>query len=459
MPTETTVTAPETSAPTPTPDEIRAAERQRISECRDAFAWARSLGLAVDDIEKRAFQTDMPIAEVRAAIQRLDATKADAAPTSGAHGVDIVADDQDKRRNAMSDAIAHRIGVNVDLAKSGAREFRGRSLIEIGEDIMRANGARIPAGQLPSERARNVLQYRSGLYSSSDFSHLLLDAMHKQLQAQDPEAAFNTWARLARRSTARDFRTKYAVKFDAFATYRELPEGGNVEYGEASDDRESYAISRYASGFKLTFQAMVNDDLDGFSRFLPELRRGSMRKRNGLVMGLITDNGNLRNGRAVFNTTDATLASSGAAPTRDTIYDAIHAMRSHTKTIDAQSKRLGIQPWAIVAPWALEETIETLYTSLNNPNSGVATDTTPTLLGLQRIYDWDLDDASSTEWYVFADPSAYPGLEYAELEGYGGLTVLQDSTVPDYSGAGFVGVDNFGAGWVERRAAYKNPGA
>ncbi|MFN7918915.1 MAG: hypothetical protein U0Q16_02390 [Bryobacteraceae bacterium] len=64
----------------------------------------------------------------------------------------------------------------------------------------------------------------------------------------------------------------------------------------------------------------------------------------------------------------------------------------------------------------------------------------------------------TTAWYLFADPAEAPVFEYAELEGFAG------PQVETRQGFEHLGVDvrvvwHVGAGAVDSRGAFKNPGA
>ena len=75
-----------------------------------------------------------------------------------------------------------------------------------------------------------------------------------------------------------------------------------------------------------------------------------------------------------------------------------------------------------------------------------------------RYVDPRLDAKSSTGWYIAADPGQLDGLEYAHLEGEEGpqISIREGFTV---DGVEWKVRLDFGAGFVEHRSWYRNPGA
>jgi len=441
--------------------QVRAAERQRINDGLGVISWARGLDkfdvnqlLALED-EVRT--TDIGVSEVRAKLQTLDAVQADAVSTSPAHGVDVVADDADKRSSAISSAIQHRL-MGGELP-SEAREFRGMRLPGIARHLLAQRGVST-TGKTDQEVVRTALSMqRSGFHTTSDFSHVLLDAMGKAL-VNEGQTTETTWMRLTRSVTLPDFRDRKVIGFDALAKFKDVPEGGAIEMSTATDRKETWSLGTVGTGFMLTRQAIVNDDLSAFADFRPELLRGIADKKEEDFWSLVTANGNLSDGAAFYNTASGTLASSGAAPDIDTIYAGIQAMRGQTRTVDGETKKLRIAPRFLVYPLALAPTVEKLYATWREGNAvGSGQVPTPAVLGLEFFYARDLDDSSTTAWYLFSDPSVYRAYEYGTLQGAAGLQTAPADDVPSYRGVGIYAWEDFGFGQVQREGAYKNAGA
>lgn len=118
---------------------------------------------------------------------------------------------------------------------------------------------------------------------------------------------------------------------------------------------------------------------------------------------------------------------------------------------------INVVPRYLLVPAALETTAEkylaTLYPAQAaqvNPFGGNNR--------LELVVDPRLDAKSATRWYVFADPAQLPSLEFAFLSGYEGLQVESRNGF-DVLGVEIRAVMHFGAGGVDHRGAYQNPGA
>ncbi|MGH8502007.1 MAG: hypothetical protein ACREVE_05945 [Gammaproteobacteria bacterium] len=69
-----------------------------------------------------------------------------------------------------------------------------------------------------------------------------------------------------------------------------------------------------------------------------------------------------------------------------------------------------------------------------------------------------LDASSATAWYLFASPAVAPVIRYSTLEGAAGPQVETKEGF-EIPGISFRVLHDFGAGIVDYRGAYKNPGA
>ncbi|MDV7402573.1 hypothetical protein RZS08_64725, partial [Arthrospira platensis SPKY1] len=79
-------------------------------------------------------------------------------------------------------------------------------------------------------------------------------------------------------TTLRDFRTVDRIKVDGLEnTWGNVPEQEEIEYGALSEDRYQYAPLKYAKGAKISFEALLNDDLGGFTDIPDRLARGGAR--------------------------------------------------------------------------------------------------------------------------------------------------------------------------------------
>jgi len=315
-----------------------------------------------------------------------------------------------------------------------------------------------------SDIARRCLEHRGlstlgsptelltrALHTTSDFSAVLAEVYNKSLLAlrSTPSAV----QQLFRRATVADFRARHVVEIGDGPALAEVGETGEVTWG-AINARElaSYSVKSYARAFGISFQALVNDNVQALSDISEKMTRGARAWFAGFLANIIVSNPLLADGQGVFHAAHSNLAASGAAPSDTTIGAAKLAMRLQT---DASGNPIDAPPRYIVIPAALEGTVDKLLATLYPTSSSTAE---TSARGLIPVVVPQFDQAGEkTAWYLFADPTDAPVFEYSELSGYEGPRV---ETRQGFDTLGLEArvVWHVGAGAIDHRGAFKNPG-
>lgn len=308
----------------------------------------------------------------------------------------------------------------------------------------RSGGHSGPSGYLGSTRGYD------GLYhSTSSFPELLSGAGQRFLLDMFA-AAESPLKKIGRRRAARDFRPISGLELSGFGTLPEVLEAGEIKSGTFKERKESYAVKTFGKMFALSRQAIINDDLGAFSDPIRIMSRAAAETEASLLADLINDNPAMSDGSALFHSAHGNLAASGAVPSIDTLSAGRLAMRSQ-KDLDGVTP-IAAAPKYILSSPTFETTIEQL----------IATSLTPALVDNANPFAGKLEPLvdprlSAMPWYLFADPIAAPVLEYAYLDGQEGPKIeMQDGWTT--LGTSFRVYMDFGAGLVDWRAAYKNPG-
>jgi hypothetical protein len=290
------------------------------------------------------------------------------------------------------------------------------------------------------------------LHTTSDFSAVLAEVYYKSLLAL--RSAPRAVEQLFRRATVADFRARHVMEISDGPTLAEVGENGEVTFGSITDkELASYAVKSYARGFAISFKALVNDDLQALNDISAKMTRGARAWFAGFLANVIMSNPALADGKAVFHADHNNLAASGAAPADTTIGAGKLAMRLQT---DASGNPIDAPPRYIVIPAALEGTVDKLLATLY-PTSSATAETSAR--GLIPVVIPQFDQAGEdAAWYLFADPSNAPVFEYSELSGYEGPRVESRQGF-DTLGTEVRVVWHVGAGAIDHRGAYKNPGA
>lgn len=113
--------------------------------------------------------------------------------------------------------------------------------------------------------------------TTSDFPQLTGDVLDRMMMARYQDFP-KPWRQYARVTTVNDFRDVKRIPVDGLeGRYDVVPEQAEIKYKPLTDDVYQYAPQKYARGAKLSFEAIMNDDLDAFETIPDRLGRGGAR--------------------------------------------------------------------------------------------------------------------------------------------------------------------------------------
>lgn len=323
-----------------------------------------------------------------------------------------------------------------------ARDFAHMSIM----DHARASVQR--SGQATTGLSQDAILTRAmgGLHGTSDFPLILGDAVGRELR-RAYETAPSGIRQLARQSSARDFRAKSSIAMGEFSTLEKVPEGGEFKSSTIDESAESYKIETFGKIFGITRQAIVNDDLGAFTTIPNKIGTAASAFQADILVGMVTKNPAMSDGKPVFHADRGNLAETGAAPSLTTLSARRLAMRRQTTPLGVL---INATPRFLLVGPELETIAEQILTQINatktedvNPFGNLSLIVEPRLNG--------------TEWYLAADPTTIDGLEYAYLEGAPGPQV-ETRTGFEVDGVQFKVRLDFGAGWLDFRGWQKNEG-
>lgn len=325
-------------------------------------------------------------------------------------------------------------GVQARQPSQRAKEFRSHSLVEMGRRYLIALGYR-EADQLPrttlasllmSRRRLESVLHRSGVqlsHATGDFPYLLADAMGKSLR-QAYATASPTWPLWCRRNTAPDFKNIKRLQLSEASSLDALSEGEEYAYGTMTESREQYSLGKYGKGISFTWEMLINDDLDAFSRVPMMLGRACSRLEETTAIGILTANATMSDSVALFATAHANLTT-GALST-STLGVARSLMRKQTPLGGDSSNPLELTPKVLIVPEDLSATAEQLVGSTVDPSKYNAT---PNLAFVQRLVvasSARLSATSPIQWYLAADYNEIDTVEMSFLEGEEGPTIMEE---------------------------------
>lgn len=415
--------------------EAIAAERSRVAEIKLAARSAKIEDTFADKLITDGVQID----EARAAIISELARKEE--KVNNQVDVQVVTDQRDVTRSGMTEALMHRVDPKNALTDNGKR-FRGLSLIEMARECVEATGV--------STRGMSKMDLAGrALHGSSDFPLITADVANKTLR-QGYDNAGRTFQSWARQATAPDFKEIRRVQLGEAPSLEKVLESGEFQRGSIGEGQEKYRLYTYGKIVGITRQLIINDDMSAFTR-VPELfGRAAADLESDLVYGLLNANGNMADGNALFSTAHANLAGSGGAIALATLDAARKAMR---KQKGLAGRPINVTPrYLVVGPdseTAAQQFLSSAYVANQNSNIN------PFAGSMQVIVDPRITTGA---WYIAADPGQVDTIEYAYLEGEGGVNI-ETRMGFDVDGMEIKVRHDFGAGVIDYRGLYKNAGA
>jgi hypothetical protein len=424
--------------------EARTVERERVSTIYDLTARLDLERSFADGLVQGGASVD----EARRAILDQVAARSDETPTFSQVAVPLGGRDEGvSRREAMAAALLHRYSPTLFPLEEAARQYRGMTLLELGRESLEMAGVKTRG------LSRDEVASRA-LHSTSDFPEILASVTNKTLR-QAYDAYPRTFTPFCRQVLATDFKAMHRIQMGEAPQLLKVNESGEFKRGTLGESNESYRIETYGRVVAITRQALINDDLDAFTR-IPAMYGNSIAQlESDVVWGIIIANPAMADGKALFHTDHKNLAGTGAALSVTAVGTARAAMAQQTG-IDKKTI-LNIRPSYLVVPASLELTAEQLLAQNLVPAQSDKV-VPQSIRTLTPIAEPRLDAVSDKAWYLIASPNQIDTIEYAYLEGQQGA-YIESRNGFDVDGVEIKARLDFGAKAIDWRGLYKNSGS
>lgn len=454
--------APDTrAAPAPAPAPVVPAAAPSAPSTADADAAVRAESTRVLEIMTMGRTHGIEDAAVRTAIEKrtsveafgrtvLDtlAARSEQTRISG-QNARVNMDETETRRRAMTEALAFRLSprrADAPQPSDAARAYMEHSVVELAADAI---GHR---GRMGTAHAREDI-LRRAFHTTSDFPIIFEAAINSALGARYA-AAQPTYRRISRQRTYMDFRDHNVVRPGDFPMLKPITETGEIPFGSTSEAKEKTRVLPYGIAIGFSRQMLVNDTLGAIDQILTDhANRVVIFEEKTFYAMLLSASGAgptlLETTRAVFNTTDGTLAAAASAVTTDAIALGRAAMRVKK---DQSGEPIDVAPAIILTgPDKETETQKVL-----SPVQAAQASNVPIFSGvLSQITTARI---TGNAWYLFADPSVLPCFEWGLLEGYTAPRLRLDEPF-GVQGLRVSLEHDFGCGAIDYRGAYRNAGA
>lgn len=437
-------------APAPAADPQRAAEpnnKAGMKTAADILHSVRAAGLNTEFGTQLLEMEGITLARANELIiKKLAENQAGANTRSANASVNPNADELDKMRTGVENAILHRVAPATYKA-ADAGEFRGMTLERMAEEVLTKQGVSV-RGMSRREIAQTALNLNQRTHTTSDFPNILGSTVNRTLRSAY-QMQPRTFTPFCAMGSASDFRAMTRLQLSDFVAIDKIVEGSEYKYGTMSEGKETYSVVKYGKRIAITWEALINDDLSAFSRIPQAMATSVASKQSDIVYAILTANAAMGDNTALFHANHGNLTSTGTDISIDSLGVARKLFRKQTAP---NGTILNLEPkFLIVSPD--KEQVALQYTSANyvaatattqNVWSGMAT---PIVEG--RL--------TGNTWYMAATPSMIDTIEYSFLDGEELYT--EQRTGFEVDGLEIKVRMVFGAKALDWRGLYKNVGA
>lgn len=354
------------------------------------------------------------------------------------HGSDFVL--------AATDALLLRGGIHVDKPHAGASDVAPLGLHGIIRACAQRSG-RYTGGNI-AEAIRAAL-------STSDFPAILENSLGKTLRT-GYESEPQTYTRWTRLTTVPDFKEQSRVILGSAPELKQVLEGAEYEYGGLEEDKASYAVTKWGRMIRLTWEALVNDDLGAFLRTTQAMGIAAARAEADLIYATFAANSGagpqMQDGVNLFHADHGNLAASSAALDAAALGKARILLRRQTAL---GGGTMNLPPrFLLVAPEHEQAAEVLLAASARAMNQGSGNElVTDWISKLELVVEARLAGAAA---YLLTSPQSVDTLERAWLEADNGPVVRENESFAvdsrDYKVRHV-----FGARWLDWRGVVKLP--
>lgn len=290
---------------------------------------------------------------------------------------------------------------------------------------------------MPSGHRRSMLLEES--LTTSDFPMLFGDVLDRMLLA-NYQAKPPVWRRFMKHSIVNDFRQNY--RFRVWGSDNALPvvaEKADYTLGDRSTIRYPIKVQKYGRKFEIDWESIVNDDLgalqDTPTRFATAAIRTEARLATGLYAGDVGTHMDEEHAQPWPYTDPSTYnlfeIGINAVATPLSIPAIIAALAAMSQFVDLNGEPIENSARMLVVPPVLEIPARELVTSAWKMWIDQAGGATPTAYPMSNVLSQTqlevivdpylpfIDTVNGqTGWYLFADPSNLPCMEFAHMSGH-----------------------------------------
>jgi hypothetical protein len=434
---------------------VASEEDKKIQNMEEAVKEEVARQIAADQLRRKSIYSDVKLAKLersfaeqlidegvslevaRERIIRKMATQPLGQSNESSAHIAVTESSDEKLAAAMSAGLIQRAFKNAKIkAKAedapGSNDFANLNLRRLASYCVQRMGiktdrmtdaeiARLAMGS-PGAASRYRVQ-RDAYHTTGSFPNLLLDAANKTLRQAYEEAPY-TWSLWARQAASvDDFKNINRISFGESPNLEMVPEAQEYKEKSISDSKTSYKVEKYGAIFTISWETVINDDLDAISRVPAMHGNAARRVQNKAVYDILFSNPTMTDGQALFSASHASGRNTNSTTAALNV-TLLNEMFSFMMLQKGQSSDaiLSITPRYLLVPAALSATALELVNSQSYAQTG-GNEGVINIYGVngQRpltvVVEPLIDGHDNAAYYLAADTSQIDTVELSFLNG------------------------------------------
>ncbi len=248
--------------------------------------------------------------------------------------------------------------------------------------------------------------------AAGDFPYLTANVLNKVLQ-REYNMVPDQWRPICRVATLPDFKEKQIDRLSEAEDLLEVREGEEYKDSKITEEKESYKVAKYGRLFSVTWELIVNDDLDGIIRQPQKFGRAAARLLNKLVFqGILEANPVMGDGKTLFHADHKNLFTGTETAFSSTALET--ALTNFRKQTELSGQQIAVKARYIAYHFAKDFAVKKVL------NSGVYVTTSmdATVVNVLRgiVEPLDIDWFTQEDpWYLIANPRDIDTIEMGFL--------------------------------------------
>lgn len=379
----------------------------------------------------------------------------------------------DSFRKIAFDAVSARLTGGKWDRPAGCEDFRHMRLLELATRCVAEQDSSIDVrGMSKREIVTRALMPTfstrasdgQAFHTTGSFANLLLDATHKTLLMgfENTPSTFQVWTRNA--GTVDDFKDIHRARLGEVGNLPMVPENGDYKDMSLSDGKESYRVEKHGGIVSLTWETIMNDDLNAFSRMVQMQGSAAKRTINKSVYDLLFSNPVLSDSVALFHAS----SHGGNLDTLDLSVTNLNAGYTcmMTQTGINSDVILGLTPSFLLVSASDSATAEQILGSFADPavgGSAAGNSNSLNIYGpsgrrkLTLVVEPLIDGNDADSYYLAADPNTCDTFEVTYLAGEE-TPVFEQETAFIQDAVKYKVRQTWGVGAIDYRGLYKSAG-